>query len=424
MGFFDFLFGQKKQAEPMPEAEARQGQGRSVSLQELSLLVADTREKFLSGAVPQCAEIAEKAREETSALQDALSEFSRVQLDLQMQHYNIARQMKPEFEKRAPATMNSLKFPESPAFGECERFHRDFSSAIAQFTKVSSDNRYLLVLFPENFKEIGNRMKNLAKLSDELGKAIEPKKAGAQKFDALASRIRELGFAVEKIGAAKQDEQKAEAGLAQAGVELEKARKNLENQGPSLKAREKALRLEEEEKTARQKLRSIFSPLEHSLKKYAKVCGDNREARAALEYAEDAEAAAMKEPAGQPMLAKICAGAKESLETGGMEKDQKSKDKALAALQAACGGKTVETLVQRLALLKIEIAEARKSTAPLLEAEREEEYRQKALAAAQKRLSDAKQEANNARQRAQSIEAELEKKASEALGMEISLAMG
>ncbi len=425
MGFFDFLFGQKK---PVPQTAPGAGTGnepgeaRQLSLQELSALVEENREKFMPEIVPQCEKIAEKAREEINSLHDDLADFSRVQLDPQMQHYNIARQMKPEFEKRAPQALDSLKFPSAQTFGECERFHRDLATLIVQFTKISSDNRYLLVLFPENFKEIGNRMKNLASISDELGKTIEPKKTGAQKFDAISSGIRELASASEKIAAAKQEEQKAESELAQGKAELERAQKNIENQGPSFRAREKILRLEEEEKTARQKLRGIFSPLEHSLKKYARICGDNREAKAAAEYAEDAEAAAMNEPAGQPMLAKICAGAKESLETGGMEKDEKAKAKALAALQAACEGKTVETLVQRIALIKIELSDAQKSTAPLLQAERELEYAQKKLAAAQKKLSDAKQEANNARQQEESRRAALEKKAQEALGIKITVA--
>ncbi|MFA6049004.1 MAG: hypothetical protein WC792_03610 [Candidatus Micrarchaeia archaeon] len=419
MGFLDFLFAAKPlhadaAAQPKP-AGTNSGQ---VDLQGALKLVARAREEMLSAAVPECAEIAGKVRGELSALRDELSEFSRLEIDPQMQHYKIARQMKPEFEKRALPLLDSLQFPTGGAgFSGYAEFHKALSATIAAFTKISFDNRYLLVIFPENFSEIGETMKRLAKLSDGLGGIIESKSAETAEFASVARELRDAESALEKVRKAAEFERACQEELAAAKAAALFAEEKMRGISALSQVREKISQLEREQSQARFALREIFSPLGHPLKKFAKTCPDHRLAKAALAYADDAENAAMAEPPELPMLSKACAGLRNALEGGELEKDARAKNKALSALDAAGNLAEVSRLVQRIALLGAQMDSAQKSLAPLFAAEREAESAQKTLSVAEKKLSAAKQESNNLRQGAQNLVAGIEGKMREKLGI-------
>ena len=80
--------------------------------------------------------------------------------------------MKENYFERIPKLLSQMDAPKEINFTNLQEFHARSVAIISQIEKITSDNRYLIFFFREEFEKLGGPVKSLAKKVDEFGKGI------------------------------------------------------------------------------------------------------------------------------------------------------------------------------------------------------------------------------------------------------------
>ncbi|MFH1750733.1 MAG: hypothetical protein ABH863_03585 [Candidatus Micrarchaeota archaeon] len=268
------------------------------------------------------------------------------------QYEKIAKQMKVNYFARIPKILEGTVRPERADFPGISKFHEGTLAAMAQLTKITSDNRYLMHFYKEEFEALGEPIRALAQAEGQLGKAIS---GNAKHFNeaqkilggikesegaiavASAERERELNLmkrAEKKEGHEKKEEEAAGKKLE----ELQKASSEMDSEIAHLKT----------------EIASLMLPLGRPLRKFERIAIDKKHTLAAAGMADDHLAAMRNDGKALPALKSLCAELEKMLMEGKIEEGEKDKAKHLEILRKIKEGETEGILV------KLEAAEGRR----------------------------------------------------------------
>ncbi|MFQ5406610.1 MAG: hypothetical protein ACE5DI_05645, partial [Candidatus Micrarchaeia archaeon] len=295
MGLFDFFF-KKKQETPKQAILPR----LEVNAEELEKELEIKREKPLSELLPECKEIPPQAEEQVEKVKNSLENFKKTPLDEKMAHYNIARQMKPEFERRALPALNAIRFPKNDSFEQYFDFHKSLQEAIKQFTKASFDNRYLLALFPKKFEPIGSGIKHLAGLSEQLGKKLQSKQKKLDEFSTAKQALEKIEQERKHLNNLEQKKQETSSNLHELEKKVSALEKNAKELSNLESSRNRITELDQKQSNAKRAALDLLSPLHRAFKKLEKTAMEKNLSKTAKKYYEQPLASLLQENPGNP----------------------------------------------------------------------------------------------------------------------------
>ncbi|MFH1443031.1 MAG: hypothetical protein ABIG96_03270 [Candidatus Micrarchaeota archaeon] len=334
------------------------------------------------------------------------------------QYEKIAKQMKVNYFARIPKILEAVARPERIDFGGISNFHSTTVATMVQLTKITSDNRYLMYFYKEEFEALGEPIRQLALAEGDLGRAISGNGKHFNEAHIIFGGIADL-----------------EGAIAQAEKLIERESdlmKRIEKYGGYDKKEEgdAARKLEELQKAgseidleiAHQKtdIASLMQPLERPLRKFERIAIEKKHASLASGMADDHLAAMRNDGKTLPALKSLCAELERMLLDGKIEEGEKDKAKHLEILRKILEGRAEGML------MKLEAAEKRRKEMgnAIMDAERKvEEFRkiQKDREELVGELTRLKKEIDeNGRERQKKLRA-LEEQAGNFLGREVEI---
>lgn len=257
----------------------------------------------------------------------AADEFSKKPLKVENpQHEKIARQMKENYFVRIPKILSGVKKPKHVDYEEISRFHSETLRAMQDLTKITSDNRYLIFFYREEFERLGGPVKALAQESDALGALLEGNSTHFREGKALLEDARALLEEEKKLAEKKGDlaHAVAEAGAAK-GRYIEGDEGNARR-----RASEHGLRIADIEgqiSHIKTEIASLMLPLARLLRKFEKTSQEKALSKTAAGYLEDHLVAMRSEDPGLPRLIAVCGEIERLIEENKLVEEQKDRAK-------------------------------------------------------------------------------------------------
>ncbi|MFH1257429.1 MAG: hypothetical protein ABIG96_00780 [Candidatus Micrarchaeota archaeon] len=334
MGFLEAIFG-KKEKEPEKPAAMEFPKIRGEAQREL-----DSKMKIFYEEAPGDVE---RIWEKLAEIREVLEGFSKKPIKTENpQHENIAKQMKENFFVRLPKIIGNVRKPEGKEFRDYREFHSQIVQAMAQITKITSDNRYLLFFFKEEFEKLGGPVKDLVKLVDGMGEDLQEEGKKLDGFEALMKEVeayeaegKRISEAEGKIAKNRMEISQLEAQLEKSGKKGTEARKiELENAAADLRRASSA---------KRDTIASIILPLERIIRKYVKISAEKGNSKAAEAFLGD-HMDALGKPGGMESLKIIAKEIDAMLSDGRLQEDAKDLHKHRESISRILSGELEESL--------------------------------------------------------------------------------
>ncbi|MEK6954173.1 MAG: hypothetical protein AABX01_04140 [Candidatus Micrarchaeota archaeon] len=272
-------------------------------------------------------------------------EFSKKPLTVKdPQHEKIASQMRENYFVRIPKILGTIKKPEKIDFIAISDFHSETLSAMLQITKITSDNRYLIFFYKEEFGRMGGPIKELSEKADLLGGEISENAQKYQEAQAIYGMASGIGIHGAKIAELNGKIAELRIKIAKIGAELGD-KKNRVNDGQDGEIEEKlgllkseSARNGEEITHFKNRIGSLILPLERPLRKFEKISKDKKASLIARKYLRDHLIALKEEKPQLPDLMPIMDALEKMLRDGAIIEDEKDLAKHLEAILKIKGG--------------------------------------------------------------------------------------
>ncbi|MFH0971285.1 MAG: hypothetical protein V1835_01835 [Candidatus Micrarchaeota archaeon] len=344
MGFFQKLFGMGGNAKPpLPEKTELQ-------LKDVKIVAEQEAQKKLAPFLANAKTKIGGILSELEQIKKIAEEFSRKPIKTENpQHEKIAKQMKENYFLRIPKILDEIKKPGTLDFESVREFHVRLQKSVMQITKITSDNRYLIFFYKEEFERLGGPIKALAEAMDELGNEIgrnsEVHSTGKKINDALEEISRWEGQLLENTAAARR-----------IGQELEDREKNFDAnaygnaEGACKRAENGISRNGMQISKIKGEIAGILLPLERLLRKYEKNAPDKRNAKIAKNYYENHLGALMAEDGKVSGLHAICDEIDKMLSENTLSEDERDRKKHQEIFQRIRQGEVLENRQKLLQL--------------------------------------------------------------------------
>lgn len=338
MDWLDSLLGRKKPA-------AEPAAPRKVTLDELEQMAGERRKALFQPAVQQCTTV---AREIQDALRDGAAVAAGLKdkhTDQKMPQYRIGEQMRLNFSSRAPPILG-IAGPEGDDFASFEAFHSRALAAMAQATKVVSDNRYLFGFFKQDMEEFARAMKRAGAFLDGLQRVLQARAPEIRECGQLEALCRDARTAGQEVEEARNRLEAAEKASSEARAGAEAAKAVVAEQERLLgEARTGLEAARNEEGLLRTSLAGILQPLSRPLRKLEHVVLEREAAAAINAYAESPVQSLLEEvrTSGDcPRLRLVLDRLADGLAKGQVEPDAEEREKITARARQAASEEMLE----------------------------------------------------------------------------------
>ena len=332
VGFLDWLFRKKKEKTVVETSSA------TISVEELERRIREARSAALKKYEPSFAEKAAVIAAEAKAVLPLLEGLSKKGVDESNANYKIAVQERDGYVTRMKPLL--VQLANRPQAEPLTAYADVLSSTISAMLKTTSDNRYVFIFFADEMAKIGEHMKKLGELSEQVNEITSKLRADSAAFDKVLLECAEL----EAISAERR---KLVSELARAEVDYGEVKKGFEEasakfplQDAQLFSRELSS-AEAEASAARQALANELNLFQRALRKLQKVCLDKRLAALAALYAEtpvDAVINEFRATADYKELRELLEALADGIEASQLSVDEKERLKLLGEATKVSSG--------------------------------------------------------------------------------------
>lgn len=280
-------------------------------------------------------------------IEAAALEFSKKTLSVENPQYEkIAKQMKENYFSRIPKILGGVKRPEKMDYESIMKFHGETLQAMLQITKITSDNRYLVIFYKEEFGKLGGPIKALSEEEDALGKLVAENSPTYESAGRIGSSIRTAHALIAEIEEKNLRKAGLEAGLEESAGRYRKSEEESEM--------EKAIILDRRKKELegiisgyKGGIAALIQPMERLLRKFEKASSDRKLGKTADAYLKDHLAAARSEGIELSELRALCTEIGKLLVENKIEEEARDKNKHLGIIRRILAGE-VRELMERL----------------------------------------------------------------------------
>lgn len=275
-------------------------------------------------------------------IQLRFGEFSRKEIKIETpEHEKIARQMKENYFERIPKLLSQINAPKGSDYSDLLEFHSQANGVISQIGKITSDNRYLIFFFREDFEKLEVPLRALAKKMDEFGREISLNEKYLKEFGDATGILEKIIGLESEIVKAKEAKMEME-GNAKGLLEKQgKQEDGIETEIGLEKS--KILDLENQISRERGEIANIILPLQRVFRKFSRIALEKRLSLLSDEFSNDYFGEISGE-AGDRKLLELIEEVGKQLISGNISEDTKDREKHLELIARIKAGAIAASL--------------------------------------------------------------------------------